>query len=387
MTFIPPKDRTGETSTSNSQTIFAVAGAFDASFNRFSAHMSVGDTTLGYVAEPGAAFKVGLLTYSAANEVTVTTVYETKGMFSSGGTKEVCMGLPASEAALLKRANAFTDATDATAANAGGAFTIAGGLAVGKKLFVGTDAAVGGTLTAAGVATFYASTSGEQIRLQNIPGAPDYYTIGRRGADGVLQLRGNQATFSGFDFLVNNTTSILTLGAATTFVKNALEITSGIGLVINPPSSAAKIDFETGGALNRYIQSDATNFYIINGAASAGVYLAQSSTSWIAYSDRRVKENVETLSVLDQLGDFRAVRYVSKATGQVEIGIIAQEQVDAWPEFITRGADDDDVEIDDMTDPRMWGASYDRFGVVALQGVKELLARVEQLEAGQGGGQ
>jgi hypothetical protein len=35
--------------------------------NRFSASMSVGDTTVGAVAEPGVAFKSDILTYSATN--------------------------------------------------------------------------------------------------------------------------------------------------------------------------------------------------------------------------------------------------------------------------------------------------------------------------------
>lgn len=99
MVFVPPKDRVMETSISNSQTVFALAGAIDASFNRFNASMAVGDTTLGAIVEPGVAFKSGLLTYSATNQITVdSTGYESKGTFSSGGTKEVFMGLPAKSA-------------------------------------------------------------------------------------------------------------------------------------------------------------------------------------------------------------------------------------------------------------------------------------------------
>lgn len=94
--YIPPKDRVIETSTSNSQTVFALDGAIDASYNAFSAHMSVGDWTEGAVVEPGVAFKSGKLTYSATNEITVdSTDGESKGTFSSGGTKEIMMGRPA----------------------------------------------------------------------------------------------------------------------------------------------------------------------------------------------------------------------------------------------------------------------------------------------------
>jgi microcystin-dependent protein len=98
MAFVAPKDRVLERSTSNSQTVFTVTGAADTSYNAFSASMSVGDTTIGGVVEAGTAFKSGVLTYSASGEVTVTTVYESKGTFSAGGVKEVFMGLPASRA-------------------------------------------------------------------------------------------------------------------------------------------------------------------------------------------------------------------------------------------------------------------------------------------------
>ncbi|MDB5534328.1 MAG: tail collar protein [Hyphomicrobiales bacterium] len=98
MVFVPFKDRVMETSISNSQTVFALAGAVDASFNRFSAWMAVNDTTLGAVVEPGVAFAAGVLTYSATNQVTVSAAFDSKGTFSSGGTKEVFMGLPAHSA-------------------------------------------------------------------------------------------------------------------------------------------------------------------------------------------------------------------------------------------------------------------------------------------------
>lgn len=106
--FIPPRDRVLENSTSNSQTIFTVTGAVDTSYNAFSAHMAVNDWTIGAVVEPGVAFKSGKLTYSAANQVTIdSTGFESKGTFSSGGTKEVFMGLPAKSALLVDGSQAL----------------------------------------------------------------------------------------------------------------------------------------------------------------------------------------------------------------------------------------------------------------------------------------
>jgi len=95
MGFVRPRDRVMEYSTSNSQSVFAVTGAVDVSHNAFSAAMAVGDTTIGGVVEDGVAFKSGILTYSATDQVTVTAVVESKGTFSASGVKRVFMGLPA----------------------------------------------------------------------------------------------------------------------------------------------------------------------------------------------------------------------------------------------------------------------------------------------------
>jgi hypothetical protein len=129
--------------------------------------------------------------------------------------------------------------------------------------------------------------------------------------------------------------------------------------------------------------STAGSYYIYNGALSAGVFLnTQAATSWSAISDVRLKENVEPLTVLDMLSSFRAVRYTLKTTGATELGVIAQEQADQWPELIHRGTDGELKTADPIeTAKDMWSANYDRFGVVALQGVKELLARVMALES------
>src|SRR3954468_8772538 len=110
MAFVPPKDRVLEQSTSNSQSMFTVTGAIDTSYNAFSASMSVGDTTIGGVVEAGTAFKSGLLTYSAANEVTVTTTYDSKGTFSAGGVKQVFMGLPAADTIMIDGAQSLSSA-------------------------------------------------------------------------------------------------------------------------------------------------------------------------------------------------------------------------------------------------------------------------------------
>jgi len=88
MSFVRPKARILEMSTTSGSGPYALAGAPDGSYNTFSAFMAVGDQTYVTVVEPGVAFWTGIATYSATNQITLTTVEETKGTFGAG-TKEV----------------------------------------------------------------------------------------------------------------------------------------------------------------------------------------------------------------------------------------------------------------------------------------------------------
>lgn len=157
MTFVPPKDRVIEYSTSNSQTVFAVTGAIDTSCDAFSASMSVADTTFGGVIEPGVAFRCGVLTYSASNQVTVSTTTANKGTFSSGGIKQVFMAMPASEygtGVLTALSNAVTG-SGSIALSAGPTFsgTIAaananfnGSISIANSSATGVTVGPGGTV-------------------------------------------------------------------------------------------------------------------------------------------------------------------------------------------------------------------------------------------------
>ncbi|MDX3971179.1 MAG: tail fiber protein [Bradyrhizobium sp.] len=91
MTFVRARARILEISTTSGSGPLALNGAADGSYNTFASFMSVGDQTYVTVVEPGVAFWSGVATYSATNELTLTTVEETKGTFGAG-TKEVMAG-------------------------------------------------------------------------------------------------------------------------------------------------------------------------------------------------------------------------------------------------------------------------------------------------------
>src|ERR1051326_5532262 len=91
MARIRAKARILERTTTSGNGPYALAGAADASYNTFASLCAIGDTIEVTVVEPGVAFWSGLATYSAANQITLTTVDETKGSFGSG-TKEIFAG-------------------------------------------------------------------------------------------------------------------------------------------------------------------------------------------------------------------------------------------------------------------------------------------------------
>jgi microcystin-dependent protein len=97
MTRVRAKARILERTTTAGNGPYALA-AVDNSYNRFSSIMAVGDTTFASVIEPGVAFWTGLVTYSAANQITLTTVEESTGTFGSG-TKEIMAGTLAAQSA------------------------------------------------------------------------------------------------------------------------------------------------------------------------------------------------------------------------------------------------------------------------------------------------
>lgn len=101
MTFVRPHARILEISITPGHGPFALNGAADNSYNTFASFMSIGDMTEVAVVEPGVAFWSGIGTYSAANEITLTSVEETKGIFGLG-TKEIMASRLASSAALSR---------------------------------------------------------------------------------------------------------------------------------------------------------------------------------------------------------------------------------------------------------------------------------------------
>lgn len=173
------------------------------------------------------------------------------------------------------------------------------------------------------------------------------------------------------------------VGIGTTSPPDLLTVssltTSGFIGVNSIDTADAALKFREAGALRWYVGNlgSTDRFYVLDDDVDNGVYLAQDATSWTSNSDARLKENVQTLSVLDRLDGFRAVSFDWKANGTHDLGVIAQELYPLFPELVEKG-DDADV-LSSATSSNAWGVHYDRMGALALQGVKELNLKLEDL--------
>jgi len=117
--------------------------------------------------------------------------------------------------------------------------------------------------------------------------------------------------------------------------------------------------------------------------AVQGPYLQTSGTNWTAASDARLKDKfIELSGALAKIEHLTPGSYTwngkqNSPAGVAAIGLRAQEVYAQYPEIVSRG-DDGDVDGDDFS---RWGVEESKFGVIALAGVKELIAEIEALKA------
>ena len=116
----------------------------------------------------------------------------------------------------------------------------------------------------------------------------------------------------------------------------------------------------------------------INGSttsASYGAYVTgaiYATSDIVAYSDRRSKENIITIdNALDKVSKIRGVYYTPKEGDDKsrKVGVIAQELNEILPEAVTYAEDVD-----------QYGVDYGKITGLLIEAVKELQARVKELE-------
>ncbi len=139
----------------------------------------------------------------------------------------------------------------------------------------------------------------------------------------------------------------------------------------------------------RYGSVDNRLYFSNNGSGNlTGVYLASGATSFTSTSDERLKSQIEPVKgILEKINSIRVVSFnmatmnLDQETGKVtidrnrparvtndgrvikhEIGTIAQDWITTFPELL----------VEPKSDKEFYGLAYDRIGVIALGGVKEL---------------
>jgi hypothetical protein len=125
-------------------------------------------------------------------------------------------------------------------------------------------------------------------------------------------------------------------------------------------------------------ESNASNGYvaILKGGTDASYPLdvtgsIRSTADVIAYSDRRVKENIKTIdNALDKVTKLRGVSYNRKdiEDKSTKIGVIAQEVKDILPEVVDQDGDD------------KYSVAYGNMAGLFIEAIKELKAEIEELK-------
>lgn len=125
---------------------------------------------------------------------------------------------------------------------------------------------------------------------------------------------------------------------------------------------------------------DTSNQWRINqgvGFAANGIILTDVGNLTVAqnvtaYSDARLKENVETVAdALALVGRMRGVTYTRKDTGCEGVGVIAQEMQDVLPQVVIQSSADDDT----------LSVAYGNIVGVLIEAIKELENKVTTLES------
>ncbi|OGH86565.1 MAG: hypothetical protein A2493_00930, partial [Candidatus Magasanikbacteria bacterium RIFOXYC12_FULL_33_11] len=162
--------------------------------------------------------------------------------------------------------------------------------------------------------------------------------------------------------------------------SGAMSIAGGLKLTdkVSTTSTSVGLVFDSNGTTEWTIklQKSDNGIYFRDNDGNDGVVLAQDTTSWASASDERLKDNIMSLNVLDRIGGYRAVSFNWKDNGRHDIGAIAQELYDIFPEVVNVGSD-----VLGEDGEGAWSIQYSKLGALALQGVKELKQQLDVYNA------
>lgn len=115
---------------------------------------------------------------------------------------------------------------------------------------------------------------------------------------------------------------------------------------------------------------NANSYYSRGTIVSAGAIT--SSDNVTAYSDKRLKKNIRPLhDCLELISKLDVYRYDWKENGKKDIGVIAQEVEEVFPEFV--------IEVQDETKGTVKTVDYAKLATISLKGIKELVGMISEL--------
>ena len=269
---------------------------------------------------------------------------------------------------------------------AGGVLTANAGVVVDNITIDGTTASISGsadfTIDSGGRIDLSADDNGEvrlfdgssmyaqfkddedRLRIQTLIQDKDMLFVGNDGGSEVTALSLDMSAAGSAIF--NSNVSLggtLELSTAGKYIQvtgsggTAWAIGSSGGS--NPPGTASTtLAFHhwDGSAWNNEVEFDSSGNIVADGNITA-------------FSDERLKDNIQTLEQgLDKIEQLRGVTYTKD--GEKNIGVIAQEVEKILPEIVVTGD----------TEQKLKSVDYSRITAVLIEAVKDLSARVKELE-------
>ena len=117
---------------------------------------------------------------------------------------------------------------------------------------------------------------------------------------------------------------------------------------------------------------------------NSGIYMGTGAGTVVGTqtSDKRLKTHIEDIDYgLNEVLKLRPVRYKMKATGNIELGFIAQETQDIIPESVYNTQETRNIDGQEEID--LLAMDYSRITPVLVKAIKQLNQRIEALENGK----
>lgn len=258
-----------------------------------------------------------------------------------------------------------TSTNDSTGPTSG-AFIVAGGMGIAKDLYIGQNLVVNGNLTIQGTTTTVDTQNinmeDNLLVLNNGPaGLADGGVLVKRyesGTSGSVNYAGvfYKEALDEYTFATTSSDP----GSSPVTVNTYIPIRSGRVYIENTENATG---LGTGGSLN--VAGGASiikDVYVGGNVAATGTVTAS--------SDIRLKENINTLeNTLDKIKNFRGVTYTKKDSGENEIGFIAQELEESFPELVETNSDG------------YKSVAYGNMSAVLLQCIKELQHEIQTIKS------